>query len=72
VQNQIRELYRSIDTNHNGSLNRDEIGRVLQTLRPGPITAAEVANVFHAMDTNGDGNIDISEFETAVLGWMNN
>lgn len=56
----IAEVFKELDKDHNGSLDRDEITAALHSM---DIPDSDVDDICRAMDTDGDGLISITEFE---------
>jgi len=61
----IQKTFESFDINKDGVLSKDEIRKLLFSLRQDPTDGA-FAKLFNRDDTNGDGVIDLEEFITLV------
>ncbi|XP_062088241.1 probable calcium-binding protein CML18 [Humulus lupulus] len=61
----LREVFRSFDSNNDGSLTQPEMGSMLQSLglRPSP---DQVEALIHQADTNHNGLVEFSEFVALV------
>lgn len=61
--NDPRELFASIDTDGNLTLDFGEFVNFLQRYAPGTVRPGEMHLLFAAIDCNGDGTISVREFE---------
>lgn len=75
VDAKLAQLFREMDTNANGTLDREEVSRLLVRLRTQAIGGEdtddnswitpsddEVDAAMRSMDANGDGTVTLSEF----------
>ena len=63
---EFRKLFDAVDTNKDGTIDRDELHAAL--CKGGKQVAREDSDrLFALVDTNGDGGLSISEFRTAFL-----
>ena len=61
----IKAAFRMFDQNNSGSIDSNEMKRVMLNLGE-PIKLAEVNEVIKTFDLDGDGQIDIDEFAAAL------
>lgn len=54
--------FREFDTDGNGSISEDEFGNLVAALGL-RLTAGEIQIAYSAIDVNGNGRIDFSEFK---------
>jgi hypothetical protein len=67
----VRSLFHTIDVDHNGVLNKAEVTRVMTQLHNGKSpNASEVEECFCKMDKDKNGQIDESEFVSAISEWL--
>lgn len=59
-KNRLLELFRSFDTDGNGTIDREEFYNGMSRLNLG-LTDAEVTRLLQEVDSNGDGEIDYME-----------
>ena len=57
----IRQIFKTFDKNHNGTLSRSEFREVMEMFKLG-LTTEEVELLVQEADSNRDGNIDYEEF----------
>ena len=64
---QAEKVFRELDTNNDGKLDRDEL---IRGFRPtyGDLTEQEVDKILKATDLDGSGQIDINEWKAAATG----
>ncbi len=62
----LRSAFEQFDKNKDGILERGEFRRGLFLLKAG-LTAAHIAELMQLMDSDGNGKIDLSEFEAAFI-----
>lgn len=65
---QIRRAFSAFDTDQSGSLSRSELEHILTQPvagHPPALTSAEVEELIHRFDVNGDGELQIDEFVQA-------
>jgi len=58
-------VFKTIDTDNSGSLDRQEFTTAMHRLGLG-VSAKQLKQLFKVMDTDGDGQIDCKEFVTAL------
>lgn len=63
---QLREVFDSLDTDHDGTIDTVEVRELMQTLG-GAFTDEEIATLIRSMDLTDSGNIDYDEF-ASVFG----
>lgn len=61
--NDPRELFATIDTDGNSTLDFGEFVSFLERYAPGAVKRGEMHLLFEAIDRNGDGSISVREFE---------
>lgn len=64
----IRALFRQFDLNGNGTIEREELTTVMQTLDKEAWTQAKVDELLKAADLNKDGAIQFDEFISWIFG----
>ena len=64
----LRKLFRELDVDGNGTLTVEEIEGALKKMPLGAVDTAEVLELVHRADVNGDGVVDFEEF---VAEWRN-
>lgn len=57
----VRKVFDSLDTDGNGTLDREEVGKAGQTLGQS-LTSEELDTAMQQMDNDGDGSVDFKEF----------
>jgi len=62
----LKEVFRQYDGNGDGTLSREELKSVLNTIG-GDYSDDDIAAVFRAMDRNNDGKVQFDEF----VDWLN-
>ncbi|KAI3877140.1 hypothetical protein MKX03_023850 [Papaver bracteatum] len=69
VPNQLKQVFKLIDTNGDGKISSLELGEVLLCLGHEKSTVTKEAEVIlKEVDCNGDGFIDLDEFMNVVAG----
>ncbi|KAI3982590.1 hypothetical protein MKX01_031329 [Papaver californicum] len=69
VPNQLKQVFKLIDTNGDGKISSLELGEVLLCLGHEKSTVTKEAEVMlKEVDCNGDGYIDLNEFMNVVTG----
>ncbi|KAI3939839.1 hypothetical protein MKW98_029615 [Papaver atlanticum] len=69
VPNQLKQVFKLIDTNGDGKISSLELGEVLLCLGHEKSTVTKEAEVMlKEVDCNGDGFIDLDEFMNVVAG----
>ncbi|KAI3918141.1 hypothetical protein MKX01_041461 [Papaver californicum] len=69
VPNQLKQVFKLIDTNGDGRISSLELGEVLLCLGHEKSTVTKEAEVMlKEVDCNGDGYIDLDEFMNVVAG----
>jgi len=58
----LRYLFRSVDVDGNGTLDREEITRMIKNVIDMDVTDEVVDLAFSEMDTDGSGDVDFDEF----------
>jgi len=58
----IKAIFRKYDVNGDGTISKDELRSVLQTLQSGQFQDSELDEVFSIIDKNKDGKIQYAEF----------
>jgi len=53
-----------IDVDHDGYISLDEFTHLMELLGGDRATEQTVESMFHQMDTNGDGKVDLAELST--------
>lgn len=66
---QLKILFDALDVDGNGTLDRDEIGRLLSQVLSKAVTSVVLDTVFSEMDADGGGDVDLNEF-TGFFGVM--
>ena len=61
----LRVLFKRLDKNHSGTLSRNELAHGLKKLVP--LTDQEMLMVWHTVDKDGSGEINIDEFMHFVV-----
>ena len=59
LKHNMIEAFKSIDKDHDGSITLDEMKKVLES----SFSPEEVQNFLQGLDSNGDGVVDLAEFE---------
>ena len=62
----LRECFCSIDTDHSGTLNKDEFTKAMHQVLP-TIDDEKVAEIFSTIDHDGNGEISYLEFLAATM-----
>lgn len=62
----VLDLFKALDTDSNGSIDKDELTEVLGALDPDRWTEARINQLLEAADANKDGRIQLDEF----LKWV--
>ncbi|KAM4024242.1 oncomodulin-like [Anomaloglossus baeobatrachus] len=65
---QVKEVFQMLDTNGDGSLDRDDVAGFLQKFSPcaRSLTEEEICNFFAEGDPDNDGKIGACEFQDMV------
>ena len=63
----LTSAFKVFDDDGSGSISRAELHKAMTTLGD-PLTDAEVEEMIHAADMDGDGNINYSEFVNGLMG----
>ncbi|TGZ67633.1 hypothetical protein CRM22_004701 [Opisthorchis felineus] len=58
---ELREAFRVIDENHDGTLSYSELGKLIRLVSP-DYSDSEITLLMHKSDVNGDGKISFDEF----------
>ena len=64
----MRRLFKSIDTNHNGWLDRDELRRAFEEADIA-IDSRRLDSFFDKIDTNHDGEISFDEWRSVYTNY---
>merc|ERR1711939_476040 len=65
----MRDLFNSVDSDGNGTLDKDEVARFVRKLKPTRFLAGDAIDQAMAeMDSDGDGSVTYEEFEAWWLG----
>ncbi|KJE95281.1 septin 9 [Capsaspora owczarzaki ATCC 30864] len=62
----IEQAFNSIDTDHSGSIDRDELGTAVQKLLDRKVTDAEVDEMLAKADSDRSGSISLDEFKAMM------
>jgi len=62
----LQELFRFLDSDHNGQLEFSEIARLFKTVLQPPCTDIEVEVLFELTDKNANGLVNMSELQRAL------
>lgn len=62
----VKEIFRKFDADSSGSIEREEIEKVLRTLDWQLFNKENCRKIFKSMDSNGDGHVDMQEF----MAWI--
>jgi sodium/potassium/calcium exchanger 2 len=61
---EIKNCFNELDEDKNGALDKEEVGKVLHKLNPDtPVSAAEQDELWAQLDTDGDGTVNLQEFD---------
>merc|ERR1711994_321257 len=66
-ETELQEVFRVFDANDDGFISSDELFEVLVQLDD-TMTKEEVEGMIKEADTNGDGKVDFSEFQSILHG----
>ncbi|CAI2374083.1 unnamed protein product [Moneuplotes crassus] len=67
TEDQLREVFNTFDRDGNGSIDAEEIQKVIQELGL-DAKSSEIENLISEADKDGNGKIEFDEFKKAVLG----
>eukprot|EP00760_Papus_ankaliazontas_P028059 PhM_4_TR3509/c0_g1_i1/m.39139/K02183/CALM; calmodulin len=62
---EFKEIFDLVDEDHGGSISKDELRKLMETLRLKP-TEEELDAMMKEVDTDGSGDIDFNEFVTVM------
>lgn len=62
LKGDVRATFAQVDENHDGHIDKQELGKVLRRLGKAAITDEEVDECYRQLDENDDGKIDFDEF----------
>ena len=62
-QRQVAELFKEIDRDNSGKLNRDEVGKAVLAQTGKALSEYELHQVMKEIDINDSGEVDIEEFQ---------
>lgn len=68
-ENQVLDLFRILDTNGDGSIDREELSYILYMLDSAVWSSKKLDRLFKIADVNRDGKIDYREFCSWVFGF---
>lgn len=60
--NSLKILFKAVDVDGNGTLDRDEITRLIREVIKMDVTPAVIDLAFSEMDADGSGDVDLDEF----------
>ena len=58
----VREVFDTMDVDHSGSLDRDEIAQLVESMAGDLLSEEDLDGALAPMDLDGDGTVDFSEF----------
>jgi len=59
---QLKILFDALDVDGNGTLDREEVGRLLSNVLTTTVTPVVLDTIFSEMDDDGSGTVDLTEF----------
>lgn len=59
---ELREAFKSIDLDGNGTLSKDELKEMVQRTMQSDISEQEIEEMMNEADTDGDNEINFDEF----------
>ncbi|EAR99827.2 calcium-dependent kinase (macronuclear) [Tetrahymena thermophila SB210] len=62
----VAQLFQKLDTNHTGSLSKEEIAQVCKLQFGQQLTESQINDIFEELDIDKSGNISYNEFITIV------
>eukprot|EP01060_Flectonema_neradi_P001383 TRINITY_DN10824_c0_g1_i1.p1 TRINITY_DN10824_c0_g1~~TRINITY_DN10824_c0_g1_i1.p1 ORF type:complete len:156 (+),score=37.33 TRINITY_DN10824_c0_g1_i1:85-552(+) len=62
---EFKEIFDLVDEDHGGSISKDELRKLMETLRLKP-TDEELDAMMREVDSDGSGDIDFNEFVTVM------
>lgn len=65
---QVLEQFRKFDTNRNGTLDKQEFTRLMCALKPGQWSQKHTDLVFHEVDADKSGEVDLDELVAYIFG----
>ena len=67
---EIKKVFAVADADGDGTINSNELGKLMAQLRGEHVPQSEVLHVLEAVDQNGDGYVSLQEFQDAMKGWL--
>ena len=68
---EIKKVFAVADADGDGTINSNELGKLMAQLRGEHVPQSEVLHVLEAVDQNGDGYVSLQEFQDAMKDWLN-
>ena len=65
----MKILFNAVDVDGNGTLDREEIRRLIKNVIDMDVTKSVIDLAFSEMDTDGSGDVDYEEFVTFFGKW---
>jgi len=62
----ITEVFKEMDRDHSGALDKDELGELLEKTYGMTMTDDELAKLLEEVDEGGDGHVSLNEFMTGM------